>query len=700
MEGGLSKLLKAAWDTVFEFPMNDPACVMLESDGIVLNMKQNYGILTDFEFDDTAFPFEIALPMIQLSNDGTAPYVAFFGQNLETFRIGGGTVAYAIGSPNYFCKIADDAPVPIDLNFSGKLRFQLTDEQAVKVFRLVFWRVPVGATVGGGYTTTILFTTGAMVQDEIYEYDFATMGVITANPGDRFFFEFERNPFASPGALSKYKFIDESKPVVSLGSRFKTTSFPCWPRMALYREIIKRITGSADNAISQLCTDNNNLLITCGDAIRNIVGATLKTSLASFFKDNDATFMAGMAITLAGIELEERQRYYTEVDEIDLGSVVDFEIKPATDLMFNTFKFGHQKQDIEDVNGKYDPNGNNQFTGPITKVVKEYNMVSPYKAGPYEIEILRINLAGKITTDNNSDNDVFVIAAKATQKAYAATKTNPEDFASSALIPFDASSGDDFSASGGIDEFTYTGTVAKTVTITLAAVMGAGFGRLQLRKNGITIDSNPFDATTGAVSVSASLMFMIQPGDVIDTRILSPIDPYTVNLATLDFVFTLFYELDRPAYTTLEGVPNDTIFNLPFLTPKTMLFRHGRWIRSMNAGLDTEKIKFASGKDNNNTLLKTVLAGFTTDEDKDEPISSLGDYMFLPWYFTFKTEVPADIPDLIESNPNRSFKFTDEYGQVWRGFSRLIGIAPNDYTPQEFKMLATPNNNITLLIHG
>jgi hypothetical protein len=156
------------------------------------------------------------------------------------------------------------------------------------------------------------------------------------------------------------------------------------------------------------------------------------------------------------------------------------------------------------------------------------------------------------------------------------------------------------------------------------------------------------------------------------------------------------YTLDRPAYT-LEGVP-ETIFNLPFLTPKTRLLRHGRWISSINYGLENKKIIFTSGKDNNNTDLKTTLAGVVIDEDKDEGIASLGSPLFIPFYFIFKTEVPLALAELIEENPNRSYKFTDEYGQVWNGFLKMAGIAPNEYTPQEFRLLASPSNDIKLLI--
>lgn len=718
MEGGLTKLLKANWETVFEFPMNDPGCVMLKADGIEFDVK---GIFFNPDLEVPHSDAGNALLAISFINaEGTAGIdVAFFTQSYEI--LGTGAIPSLASSTNYFFKTLSARTVRVfgeiifeviqDANPNPTYSFGFIDNAGT-----VHYSIPYTQYLG---RTTIAFDFNAIL------------------PADGKLFLYSKQPDITGNAINYY----DSKIYVELSYRADPTYFPCYPRSVLYRKIIKRITGNEADAISQLCHDNNDLLLTCGDAIRNIPDATLKTSLKDFFDDNDATFMAGLAVTPNGIEIEERERYYDateynvlitastntgvfnksantlayeiitgftieaddiiiitgganggrytvgtiiatvdgflitfsngevkfdesgasitiekiEVVEVDLGEVVDFVKKPATDLKCNTFKFGHLKQDIEDVNGKYDPNGSNLYTGPITKDVKEYNMVSPYKAGPYEIEILRINLDGKTTTDDNSDNDVFVIAS----------------LAQVLIIAMDVS----FISSGNYLVFTND----------LFVAVGTKF-----RITGSVFNDGVYDVTNVIYESTTQTVY---------TNLTITVAEFVVPV-TVEILSGAVHALNRPAYSTLEGVPSDTIFNLPYLTPKTMLFRHGRWIRSMNAGLDNKKIAFASGKDNKNTELKTVLAGVTVDEDKDELISGLGDYMFLPWYFIFKVPAMIDLPELLEDNPNRLFTFIDESGNVWRGFLRTAGIAPNDFTPQEFRLLASPNNDITKLIHG
>jgi len=131
------------------------------------------------------------------------------------------------------------------------------------------------------------------------------------------------------------------------------------------------------------------------------------------------------------------------------------------------------------------------------------------------------------------------------------------------------------------------------------------------------------------------------------------------------------------------------------ITPKTIIKRHGRWIRSMHKGLENLLLKFDSG--NTNTDLVTELAGVIIDENADENIADLGDAMFLPFYATFTTKTPTDLPTLLEDNRSPCFSFEDSDGNNFEGFLISAAIAPNDTREQEFKVLLTPNNDLTLL---
>jgi hypothetical protein len=66
-------------------------------------------------------------------------------------------------------------------------------------------------------------------------------------------------------------------------------------------------------------------------------------------------------------------------------------------------------------------------------------------------------------------------------------------------------------------------------------------------------------------------------------------------------------------------------------------------------------------------------------------------------YFEFDTEVPINLAELLEANPNRCFSFEHE-GEVYLGFSIKAGIAPNDLKEQAYKLISVPTNNLSKLI--
>lgn len=643
MEGGLAKLVKANWATNYEFPMNDQLCVNLLMDGILLDKKGNFAIVDGFEIENEFYAGSFFIPLSLLNQEGSAAGIAFFSQELESTETA--TLAERAQSTNLFASAGLANSGDIELHITGKIVYHCTYKDDGFGFGINLLKSDE-SEVG-------LFNDAIIEAGQTYSHDIDT--TITLSPGQFLHME---GIYSVTGAL-KIQFDATSKLSVEYSYRSPATYVKAYKRFDLFKKIVKAITGSEDFAVSDLCTEFNDLLITCGDAIRGIEGATLKTSLADFYQDTDATLMAGIYIQPNGpdakIEIEDRLKYYTEqadVDAINLGEVLDLHTQPAIDLICNTYKFGHQKQNIDDVNGKYDPNGNNQFTGPITKVIKEYNGVSPYKAGPYEIEILRINLEGKTSTDDNRDNDVYVIAAL------------PNENLEAEVSFINALNG---------------------MVISDPSRFAAG---QKIRITGSASNDGVYDILSVNFLLAFSVIVFAQP----------VVDEATVPV-TIEWLTGNVYSLNRPAYDTLEGVPTDTIFNLPYLTPKAMMMRHFRWIAGINYGLASKKIVFTSGKDNKNTELKTVLAGVTIDEDKDEAISPMGEPMFLPFYHIAKFNPLTMQPEDLEDNSNRSFIFSDIYGNEWRDFLRIAGIAPNDFSQQEFKLLLSPSNDPKLLIH-
>jgi hypothetical protein len=177
----------------------------------------------------------------------------------------------------------------------------------------------------------------------------------------------------------------------------------------VFQQLISKITNGAYVPQSTYLQTIQDIVVTCGDAIRGITGSVIKTSLRDFFTSFNSHFGIGMGMLGSTLRLEEKAYWVQYTDVIDLGEVSKMKVSPATDLLINNIKIGTPNQDYDDVNGKQEFNTTHEYSAPITRVAKDLNLISVYRADCYGIEFTRLNLDGKTTTDNESDNDVFII---------------------------------------------------------------------------------------------------------------------------------------------------------------------------------------------------------------------------------------------------------------------------------------------------
>jgi hypothetical protein len=629
MEGGLHKLLKANRATKYTFPF-DLDAVTVTMDGIALQENAHYivsGVISNAAFNNTH-----TIPITFVNKEGQSFGTAFFSQIIEDANP---RATYVASSTNYF--VVNNSGVSQTYHLKGNIRYMCTQNSAGLSYR---WFLTEDDDTSIDLYNSITNPVVGIAVDVPVDVTF------TLGNGEKMFLI--GRYYGTGGITIAVDFIEGSELNLTFESTYQTTYIKAYKKLTLFRKLVGAMGIDPVLAKSQLCVDWDYIVITSGDAIRGLPNATITTSLNDFSDDMDSTFMAGLSIENGLIEIEGRAKYYDDSNPLDLGIIKDFTITPATEFIYNKFKFGHIKPDIEDINGKYDPNGSAEFTGPITKVVKDYDMVSPYRAGPYEIESLRLNLDGKITTDDNRDNNTYVINC----------------LPSVPIVSTVSFSSDGYFIIGS------------------AQFLAVG---QQIQISGSALNDGIYNIT--AMGSLIIVQLVVVSGTLVNESNV---------IVTITILRGEVLLLNRPGYTTLSGVPNNTIFNLPKLTPKAMLLAHQKWIRSMNYGLDTELIKFNSG--DKNTELLTTLAGITIDENADESIGGFGEKMFLPFYFNFTTEVPVNLVEILEATPNRCFKFTDPDKNIFTGFLISAAIAPNDSKEQEFKLLASKNNNLTLLV--
>lgn len=205
--------------------------------------------------------------------------------------------------------------------------------------------------------------------------------------------------------------------VDQLGSNIKMTLLNKYPEsyipairpLTLGQNVLDKITtGWTMNGDPM--TDNDTYVLTSGDALRNLSNSKIKTSWEDMFKAYDCMWLCGFRqdISASDAYIEYRSYLYDSVSATkDLGSVKKLEISPLTQEMFSKLKIGYKPYNYDDFNGKEEPNTEYQFSTGLKRVQNEKNLVSPYRADMYGIELTRANLTDKVEADSDNDNEVF-----------------------------------------------------------------------------------------------------------------------------------------------------------------------------------------------------------------------------------------------------------------------------------------------------
>lgn len=149
----------------------------------------------------------------------------------------------------------------------------------------------------------------------------------------------------------------------------------------------------------------------------------------------------------------------------------------------------------------------------------------------------------------------------------------------------------------------------------------------------------------------------------------------------------------RPAYTSITGVIDNTVFNTT-LSPKRQLLAHGAWLRSLAYFSPVARINFLNGL--KNVQLSTTLDGVTIAENANIRIDTLPAPMFYPYVFTFKTRVPENFVDIMEGAINGHIAFKIN-GRQFYGFPMEVSVKPALNEEQTWKVLASPMNDILQL---
>lgn len=635
MQGGNSKLLKA-FEGVKSAYVFDDDHVNIHCTGIDLFKKANFVALNELEISNTIYGNGyMFLPLAFINTEGESFGMAFFSQQAQEVT---GSFSDLQEDPNFCAESSQLNQNDVDIEIKGKLMFKCTERTASSVS--LFMRFIRSNQDAGDQLDYNIFT-GTLVNGETQTVDVDI--TVPLNPGERLYFTHFLDLI---GTSVSYEFLEGSTLTMNFKNKFKDTYVKAYKPFDLYKKICQRAGIDANDVVSEKLK-TCNIFITSGDALRLINGSDIKTTYNDFFKAFDVYLMLGASVEQRNVIMEERQRFYDLTDPVALGDVVLNEVSEAVELFFSSIKVGHAEQDIDDVNGKFDAFGFQIYSSPVKRIGdKELDLQSPYTASPYEIEKTRTNFDNKQTTDANTDNKVYVAVV---------------DLASSQKI---------------INVLLSFSTAGQYIVFPIETKIVPGM-RFVIRN---TVNNNYLYTVTSVDELTLTQNVFVD--------VVIAVAEFVV-VAELEFMTGQIYEYDRSLVID-SGVPSpETMFNAP-LHPYLILQKHLAWIHGVLDKYDTEKLRF----EQNNRNKDMVIGG--VEMKRDISVMEMPPKMFKPMFFDLTAPAPIDLPDLMETNPNRCFSFISKT-KLYIGFPYMAGMAA-DVRPQDFKLLSSPLNNLEDLI--
>lgn len=404
-DGGLPKLVKANENTEYTIDVDtDPDAVTVYLDGISLKTS-----LTLANFAES---------FVTTSNSGSNVngfLMSFYKQVNEGNILG-------IIQQDVFGQAEGNSP-----NYSTDDRWWIKATSTISLpfnFKFKFKVIAPPTTGGGGYFKLELVKQDGSIYHSFIDNTFGSGGTsvthelnqnVTLNlvQDDRLFLRLTLR--SQTGITPHFTRLttEEQYSKVTYTYRYPATLAKGLRLYTLMSRLLDKIAGTSVTLQSNLLQNTKNIVVLSGDSIRKIAGAKIKTSFTNAYKSIRVPVPCGFGIDkIDGIDtaiIEEPEFFFKSDVIYDLGEVVDFKKGNADEWMANVVNVGYPNQTYDEVNGRDEFNVEQTYTTSITRIVKEYDLVSKWRGDCFGQEFLRINLENKTTTDSSSDNDTFFV---------------------------------------------------------------------------------------------------------------------------------------------------------------------------------------------------------------------------------------------------------------------------------------------------
>jgi len=400
MEGGPSKFLKANENVVREIPFTDSIAVNMT--GVRLHQKAEFLVIDNYnEIDGDKYYDGHTLALNFVSQEA----ITSLGAGDEQ-RVKASNQAQTLWPANTWFLLSSEESSSIELEWD----FNMTATLAPGIAALPGTKFFLQLILLQGPELPMVINELQQIQlDPLMMYNHPInfkgtySGNVPANHRCILYMSANLNkPFTKfiygtdPGSLKvKYTYV------------YPNTVIKAFRPLTLFKALAAK--NGINKVSSKTLEKYKDVVITCGDSIRRIEDAVAKTSLSDFFNAFNTILSIGMAVIKDLLVLEEKSFFVNYTEPMNLGAAKTLKVAPAQDQLYNTVKIGFPSQNYEDVNGREEFCNTHTYSLPVTRITKELNLVSPYRADCYGVEFTRINLEGKTTTDDSADNDIFLL---------------------------------------------------------------------------------------------------------------------------------------------------------------------------------------------------------------------------------------------------------------------------------------------------
>jgi hypothetical protein len=401
LESGVVSQVASKEATAFEYDLvNDPDAVSVYHEGYPIINRVNHSFFdfnTDISLPGIVSNYTFALPVSFVNREGiTGGDVIVSSSFFERLDI----VPDLTDSSNYFFR-----SVPgFSFTLKGNLKFKFDTSVSPEIDRE--FELKLMGSSGATYYTWPQQIVTNNTEYEILFNESIDISIILGQEESFFFVGFLT---VSPNRSTIF-YIIESSIRIEFPYVYPATITKGFTLETLFKKLVKSITGTDINASSNLLSQYRNLVISCGDAMRELEKAVVKTSLQDLFNASNAWLSVAMSVIGKIVSIESKTTVFdASATPFHLGKAKNLKVSFASDLFFNMLKTGYAEHSYEEALGKFEFNNTSEFLSPITKKTNELQLISPYRADPTGIEYQRIKYRGQDTTDSPSDNSVFVL---------------------------------------------------------------------------------------------------------------------------------------------------------------------------------------------------------------------------------------------------------------------------------------------------